>query len=104
MNASASRGSKEIRLSGLSGPIVLVGAGKMGAALLEGWLALGLAANDAVVIEPQPTEQISALASRGLQLNPPSATVRHPAAVVLAVKPQIAPDVIPSVRPYLASN
>ena len=36
----------------LDGPLLLVGCGKMGGALLEGWLARGLAASDAIVAEP----------------------------------------------------
>ncbi len=76
------------------GTIVLVGAGKMGSALLEGWLRLGLAANNVAVIEPTPSPAISALAKRGLLLNPDRRTLREPAVVVLAIKPQVAADAI----------
>ena len=53
-----------------SGLLVLVGAGKMGGALLEGWLRLGLDPKNVAVLEPQPSPQIAALAQRGLRLNP----------------------------------
>ncbi len=37
------------------GILALVGAGKMGGAMLEGWLALGLDPRNVVVIEPKPS-------------------------------------------------
>ena len=47
------------------GLLVLVGAGKMGGALLEGWLRLGLDPKQVAVLEPQPAPEISALARQG---------------------------------------
>ena len=45
-------------LSDFSGAVVLVGAGKMGGALLEGWLKLGLDPRHVAVLEPRPSAQI----------------------------------------------
>jgi pyrroline-5-carboxylate reductase len=81
-------------LRDIAGQIVLVGAGKMGGALLDGWLALGLDPSRIAVFEPQPSPDIAAQAIGGLCLNPDPATVQA-AAIVLAVKPQIAPSVVP---------
>ena len=83
-------------LRDFSGTVVLVGAGRMGGALLEGWLALGLAARGIAVIEPEPTEEIETLARRGLHLNPRADSLGRTAAVVLAVKPQVAAAVLPT--------
>src|SRR5438093_13690589 len=83
-------------LADLAGTIVLVGAGKMGGAMLEAWLALGLSPKRVVVIEPQPTSELSTLAARGLTINPPLVAVRDVSAIVLAVKPQVAPTVVPT--------
>ncbi len=91
-------------LAGISGPIVLVGAGKMGSAMLEGWLALGLDPKTAVVIEPQPTRELASLGSRGLRLNPSPNIVGEAAAIVVAVKPQVAPEVVPTLAPYLGAG
>ncbi|MGH6771507.1 MAG: pyrroline-5-carboxylate reductase [Xanthobacteraceae bacterium] len=91
-------------LAGVSGTIVLVGAGKMGGALLEGWLALGLDPKSAVVVELQPSRELGMLASRGLRLNPVAASVGEAAAIVLAVKPQVAPEVMPALAPYLGAG
>src|SRR5207237_6190198 len=55
-------------LGDFSGTIVLVGAGKMGGAMLESWLSLGLAARTVVVIEPQPTGELAGLAGPVLRL------------------------------------
>jgi pyrroline-5-carboxylate reductase len=82
-------------LSALSGPFVLIGAGKMGGAILQGWLALGLAPDQAVVFEPQPSDDIAALAASGVRLNPPQSQVRDAAALVIAVKPQAAAEIVP---------
>jgi pyrroline-5-carboxylate reductase len=89
-------------LADFAGTIVLVGAGKMGGAMLDGWLALGLPAASVVVIEPQPTSELTALTSRGLILNPPLKDVREAAAIVIATKPQVAPTVVPTLVPLLA--
>ena len=57
-------------LNKLPGSLVLVGAGKMGTAMLEGWLAQGLKLTQLIVIEPQPGKSLKALARRGVKLNP----------------------------------
>ena len=85
-------------LAHISGTIVLAGAGKMGGALLEGWLAQKLDACDVAVIDPQPSREISALTARGVRINPPLADLGAVAAVVLAVKPQMFPDAGPNLR------
>jgi pyrroline-5-carboxylate reductase len=76
--------------------LVLIGAGKMGGALLEGWIGLGVDPTCIAVIEPQPTASIEALSARGVRINPDPASI-CPDAIVIAVKPQIAPDIMPSV-------
>jgi pyrroline-5-carboxylate reductase len=71
--------------------------------MLEGWLALGLDARHLAVIEPQPTPDITALARRGLRLNPSADVVGEVAAVVVAVKPQVAPEVLPALAPFVGA-
>jgi pyrroline-5-carboxylate reductase len=90
------------RLDEFSGTLVLVGAGKMGGAMLEGWLALGLDAARVAIVEPQPSAEIDALVARGMRLNP---SAREAASViVLAVKPQAAPDVVPTLVPFVGAE
>jgi pyrroline-5-carboxylate reductase len=75
-------------LTHVNASIVLAGAGKMGGAMLTGWLAQGLEAKRVVVIEPLPSPDISALAARGVRLNPSPDEIGDIAALVVAVKPQ----------------
>ena len=91
-------------LAGFSGTLLLVGAGKMGGAMLEGWLALGLAADKITVLEPQPTSDIAALAGRGLRLNPAPRDIGEASAIVVAVKPQTAPEAMPSLKPFVGAS
>ena len=86
-----------------SGTILLAGAGKMGSALLEGWLTLGLSPTKLAVIEPQPTSEIAALAARGLCLNPSGGALGEISAVVIAVKPQVAPAAVPTLAPFVGA-
>ena len=85
------------------GSLLLVGAGKMGSAMLEGWLARGLDAKKITVLEPQPAKTIKALARRGLKLNA-KGKATPAAVVVVAVKPQIAPEALPSIVPYVGKS
>jgi pyrroline-5-carboxylate reductase len=91
-------------LAHLAGTIVLAGAGKMGGALLTGWLARGLDACDVAVIEPHPTAEISALTARGVRINPPSQDVGAVAALVIALKPQIFREAGPALRPFVGAG
>jgi pyrroline-5-carboxylate reductase len=91
-------------LRDFSGRLVLVGAGKMGSALLEGWLRLGLDPKHIAVLEPQPSPQISTLVSRGLRLNPALRALGDVAAVVVAVKPQTAAEAIPPLKPMIGAS
>jgi pyrroline-5-carboxylate reductase len=91
--------NQDALLHHLTGMLVLVGAGRMGGALLEGWLRLGLDPARVAVIEPQPSTATASLAARGLQLNPPINEVAPPAAVVIAVKPQNAAQIMPWLAP-----
>ena len=78
----------------LPASLTLVGAGKMGGAMLEGWLAAGLDPKRTTIVEADPSDALRALcAARGLALNP--ATVAPAAVLVLAIKPQGFADAAP---------
>src|SRR5262249_28427716 len=101
MSSSANPQTKPRPLADLSGTILLAGAGKMGSAMLEGWLALGLGPENIAVIEPQPSREIAALSARGLRLNASRDAVGDVAAVVVAVKPQTADEAMPVLAPFV---
>ena len=90
-------------LRGFPGHLVLLGAGKMGSAMLEGWLKRGLRANKVTVLEPQPSKTVKALTRRGLKLNP-TAKPAAATAIVIAVKPQTAPDAVPALAPHVGKG
>jgi pyrroline-5-carboxylate reductase len=81
----------------MSDRILLVGCGKMGGALLAGWLERGVAAADVTVVEPFGTGDIAA--KYGVRAVADAAAVEDgldPAVVVFAVKPQGMDEVAPS--------
>jgi pyrroline-5-carboxylate reductase len=75
-------------LKNVHGTIALAGAGKMGGAMLTGWLAGGLDAKRVVVIEPLPSAEIGALTAQGIRLNPSAQDAGEVDTLVVAVKPQ----------------
>src|SRR6185295_3721538 len=91
-------------LADFTGTLLLVGAGKMGAAMLEGWLALGIDANNVAVLEPQPAAEIAALTGRGVRLNPKPGEVGQASAIVIAIKPQVAAEVVPTLKSYVGAS
>lgn len=85
-------------------PILLVGGGKMGSAMLAGWRETGL--SQAVVVDPAP-------AARALLAGPSTTVVSQmdavpvgfqPAAIVLAVKPQVARAATPGCARFLGGD
>lgn len=80
------------------GSLLLVGAGKMGGAMLEGWLALGLEGSEVCIVDPRPSPALIALAARhAMALNPPGGTAAPPDVLVLAVKPQMLDAALPGI-------
>ncbi|HAQ82110.1 MAG: pyrroline-5-carboxylate reductase [Bradyrhizobium sp. PARBB1] len=75
-------------LTNTSGTIALAGAGKMGGAMLTGWLAQGLSPRQVAVIDPHLSPDISALAAKGVRLNPQATELGTVDTLVVAVKPQ----------------
>jgi pyrroline-5-carboxylate reductase len=82
------------------GTLVLLGAGKMGQAMLDGWLTRGLNPRRIIVIEPQPGKSLKALTRRGVKLNTKGKPAAA-AAVVIAVKPQTAPEALPALADHI---
>ena len=75
------------------GSLVLLGCGKMGGAMLEGWLKGGLTPAQVQVIDPYPSDWLKRQAARGVTVNPVELA---PATVaVIAVKPQMMAEAAP---------
>ncbi len=86
-------------LQTLKDTIVLAGAGKMGGAMLAGWLAQGLDPRRVAVIEPHPSDEIRALAAKGVRLNPSATDIGAVATLVVALKPQSFREAGPDLKP-----
>lgn len=72
--------------------LILLGCGKMGSAMLAGWLNKGLSAGAVHILDPAPSQWLRDLAMKGMHLNqsvPPS-----PAVVLIAIKPQMMGDAL----------
>jgi len=71
-------------------PILMLGAGRMGGAILEGWRRSGaFAPAELMICDPEPGPAALAAALEGARLNPPDADLAAARTVVLAVKPQV---------------
>lgn len=83
----------------LDGTLLLVGAGKMGGAMLEGWLKRGLQPSQVLVQDPGPPPDVRAVLDRqGVRVVSSIAQLDAPPAVILmAVKPQVMDAVFPPV-------
>ena len=89
-------------LNHIHGTIALAGAGKMGGAMLTGWLAGGLDAGRVTVVEPFPSDDIKALAAKGVRLNPKDAATVD--TLVVAVKPQMFREAGPGLKQLVGAN
>ncbi|MEM0949606.1 MAG: pyrroline-5-carboxylate reductase [Pseudomonadota bacterium] len=81
----------EIEAQGL----VLLGCGKMGSALLAGWLAGGLSPSAVYVIDPAPSEW---LLGTGVRVNENLPT--DPVMMIVAVKPQMMGEALPKISGF----
>jgi pyrroline-5-carboxylate reductase len=89
----------------VGGKLLLVGAGKMGTAMLEGWLKLGVAAGRVAAIDPHAAPASEALlAQAGVALNPDLAAWRAPAVLVLAIKPQTMAAALSAIAPMVSPS
>lgn len=90
----------------LNGPLVLVGAGKMGGAMLAGWLARGLDPKLVFVQDPGPPPEVAALlAQHGILVHATlPAAMPEPAVLLIAVKPQVMEEVFPAVAKFAGAS
>ncbi|OUD08835.1 pyrroline-5-carboxylate reductase [Marivivens niveibacter] len=75
--------------------LVLLGCGKMGSAMLAGWLRSGLPATSVWVNDPYPSDWLT---QQGVNIN--AVLPESPAIVLVAVKPQMMADALPTLRSY----
>ncbi len=90
----------------MAGSLLLVGCGKMGGALLRGWLARDVAAQAVTVVEPDPGMAQAAAESGVAVVVEPGALPAElaPATVIFAVKPQAMDEVAPAYARFVAAG
>ena len=91
---------------GLSDPILLVGCGKMGGALLAGWLDQGVPTDQILVVEPAIDAERSSIPG-GISVLKDAADIAddfEPAVVIFAVKPQVMGEVVPLYDRFTAAG
>ncbi|WP_299043331.1 pyrroline-5-carboxylate reductase [uncultured Tateyamaria sp.] len=75
--------------------LLLLGCGKMGSAMLAGWLERGLPASSVWVQDPAPSPWVQ---STGVHVN--AVLPAGPAIVLIAVKPQMMGDALPAIAAF----
>jgi pyrroline-5-carboxylate reductase len=91
-------------LQNITGTILLAGAGKMGGAMLTGWLSGGLDPRRVAVIDPHLSPEISALAAKGVALNPDVKAAGTVETLVVAVKPQYFREAGAGLKPFVSDK
>jgi pyrroline-5-carboxylate reductase len=87
------------------GSVLLVGAGKMGGALLEGWLKNGLDPRHIFIRDPSFPPKVAALIRQhGVDAGSALELGAKPSVVVLAVKPQLVDQVLPGLAPLVGKG
>ena len=88
-------------------PLILVGGGKMGEALLAGWLGQGVAPEAVLVVEPSATRRELLAAGHGVPTFAAPEELPHglaPAGLLLAVKPQMMDAALPAYARLVAPD
>jgi pyrroline-5-carboxylate reductase len=75
--------------------LVLLGCGKMGSAMLAGWLEGGLPASAVWVVDPNPSDWLQ---GTGVHIN--GELPAAPGIVLIAVKPQMMGEALPTLQSY----
>lgn len=92
-------------MAALSGKLVLIGAGKMGGAMLDGWFKQGISPDQIAISDPMVSDEMQALANEyGFAINPDLSSLEAVEVVLLAVKPQMMDAVLPTIKPLCASK
>ena len=81
----------------------MIGAGRMGGAMLQGWIRTGAVdMRDVLVRERSATPDAQAAEASGAQINPDDGALEGARTVVLGVKPQVWREVAREVEPQLS--
>ena len=82
--------------TGERGRACLLGCGKMGSAMLQGWLREGVDPKAVAILDPKPSDWVQGLAAEGVAVN--GALPDVPAVCIIAVKPQMMGEALPRLQ------
>ena len=86
-------------------PILLLGAGRMGGALIRGWSRVGAyAPADLIIKDPHPSDEARAAEAAGARLNPGDEALAEARTLLLAVKPQTWREAAAAIAPRLHAD
>ncbi|HEX7760371.1 MAG TPA: pyrroline-5-carboxylate reductase [Caulobacteraceae bacterium] len=86
-------------------PILLLGAGRMGGALIAGWTKAGaFTPSDLIIRDPFAGPEARAAEAAGARLNPPDHALTGARTVLLAVKPQVWKEAAAAYAPLLGKD
>ena len=88
-----------------TGPIVLIGAGNMGGALLTGWLKNGVPGSSVIVVDPNPSEPMRKMIAEAGASHVTGIPAGVTAGVLfVAVKPQVMDAVLPPLKAAVGAD
>lgn len=89
----------------MAAPILMLGAGRLGGALIEGWrLAGAFAPAELLIREPHPNPTVERAVAEGARLNPPDGDLAQARTVLLAVKPQTWREAAAQIAPHVSPD
>lgn len=89
----------------LTGRLVLIGAGKMGTAMLQGWLEAGVKGDQVTIFDPAPPpETMAVITQHSISHNPPVDSVSGIEVILVAIKPQMVDEVLPAMADLAKDN
>lgn len=98
-------GQQSASIFASSGPILLIGAGNMGGALLTGWLKNGVPGSSVIVVDPNPSEPMRKMIADAGASHVTGAPADVTAGVLfIAVKPQLMDVVLPPLKAVVGEN
>lgn len=82
--------------------VLLQGAGKMGQAMLKGWLQGGLKPENTIIFDPHPSPEVANLVNDGLRINTTGSS--KPDFVIIATKPQVMAEAWAGLAPFVPES
>lgn len=97
--------SQASRFAPMITPILMLGAGRMGGAILDGWRRAGVfPPGEMMVVDPNPSEAALAAEAAGARLNPPETDLAQAKTVLFCVKPQVWAEAAAHYAAWLAAD